>query len=134
VLSWDDVDGGVLNRGDRITATIEDGVAAPGTIDLVLLTDGNSHKKEFAFQTYVEQTGGFVNVVFVTNFTQSAQFVDGGQNIRGSATIPTSAVPIGMIEFASEETSTIALGRYVLGGLADRLKDRARVTFYWKDN
>jgi hypothetical protein len=39
-----------------------------------------------------------------------------------------------MIEFASEETATIALGRYVLGGLGDRLKDRSRVTFYWTDN
>jgi hypothetical protein len=39
-----------------------------------------------------------------------------------------------MIEFATEETSTYALGRYVLGGLGDRLKDGARVTFYWTDN
>jgi hypothetical protein len=134
VLTWDDVDGGVLNRGDRIKATIEDGIAAPGTIQLVLLTDGNSHKKEFAFQTYVEQTGGFVNVLFVTNFLQDAQIVDGGQHIRGSGTIQTSDVPIGMIEFATEETSTYALGRYVLGGLGQRLKDGARVTFYWTDN
>ena len=133
VLTWDDVDGGVLNRGDRIKATIEDGIAAPGTIQLVLLTDGNSHKKEFAFQTYVEQTGGFVNVLFVTNFLHDAQFVDGGQHISASGTIPTSDVPIGMIEFATQETETIGLGRYVLGGLGERLKDRARVTFYWTD-
>jgi hypothetical protein len=134
VLTWADVDGGVLNRGDRITATVVDNVAAPGTVELVLLTDGNSHKKEFAFQTYVQETGQFVNVVFITNYTNGAQFVDGGQHIQGTGTIQTSAIPIGMIEFASEETATIALGRYVLGGLGDRLKDRSRVTFYWKDN
>jgi hypothetical protein len=134
VLAWNDVSGGVLNRGDRIKATIEEGVAAAGTVQLVLLTDGNSHKKEFAFQRYVEQAGRFVNVVFATNFLNDAQFVDGGQHLRGSATIQTSDLPLGMIEFASEETSAIALGRYVLGGLADRLKDKSRVTFYWTDN
>jgi hypothetical protein len=134
VLTWDDVDGGVLNRGDRIKATVVDNVAAPGTVELVLLTDGNSHKKEFSFQTYVQETGQFVNVVFVTNYTNGAQFVDGGQHLRGTGTIQTSVIPIGMIEFASEETATIALGRYVLGGLGDRLKDRSRVTFYWTDN
>jgi hypothetical protein len=134
VLTWDDVDGDVLNRGDRIKATVVDNVAAPGTVELVLLTDSNSHKKEFAFQTYVQETGQFVNVAFVTNYTNGAQFVDGGQHLRGTGTIQTSAIPIGMIEFASEETATIALGRYVLGGLGDRLKDRSRVTFYWTDN
>jgi len=135
VLTWNEVDGDVLNRGDRITATIQDGVAPAGSIELVLLTDGNSHKKEFAFQTYVEQTGRFQNVVFVTNFEQGVQIVDGGQHLRSPIkSIQSSDVPIGMIEFASEETPTLALGRYVLGGLGDRLKDRSRVTFYWKDN
>ena len=133
LLSWNDVDGGTLNRGDKITATIENGVAAPGAVELVLLTDGNSHKKEFAFQRWFEPSQQFVNVVFVSNY-QGAQFIDGGQHISGSATIRTSDLPNGMIEFASEETPSLALGRYVLGGLADRLKDRSRVTFNWQDN
>jgi hypothetical protein len=39
-----------------------------------------------------------------------------------------------VFEFASQETESIDLGRYVLGSPGERLRDRSRVTFTWTDN
>ena len=39
----------------------------------------------------------------------------------------------GVLEFASEESISYDLGRYVLADLPARLKDGRRVTFYWRD-
>jgi hypothetical protein len=39
----------------------------------------------------------------------------------------------GVLEFASEESTSYDLGRYVLADLPARLKDGRRVTFYWRD-
>jgi hypothetical protein len=135
VLTWDDVDGGVLARGDRITATIAYDAVPDGLVEIVLLTDTSSHIKKAAFQTYVEQTGKFANVVFVQNTAKNTTDRNGVQYFVDSNTFASSLLERGMIEFASEQTSALDTpGRYVLGKLADRLRNRARVTFYWKDN
>jgi len=135
VLTWDDVDGGVLARGDRITATIAYDAVPDGLVEIVLLTDTSSHIKKAAFQTYVEQTGKFANVVFVQNTAKNTTDRNGVQYFVDSNTFASSLLERGMIEFASEQTSALDTpGRYVLGKLGDQLRNRARVTFYWKDN
>ena len=135
VLTWDDVDGGVLARGDRITATIAYDAVADGLVEIVLLTDTSSHIKKVAFQTYVEQTGKFANVVFVQNTAKNTTDRNGVQYFVDSSTFASSQLERGMIEFASEQTSALDTpGRYVLGKLGEKLRNRARVTFYWKDN
>ena len=135
VLTWDDVDGGVLARNDRITATINYDVLPDGLVEIVLLTDTSSHVKKVAFQTYVEQTGKFANVVFVQNTARHTTDRNGVQYYVDSGTFASSQLERGMIEFDSEETSALDTpGRYVLGKLGDKLRNRARVTFYWKDN
>jgi hypothetical protein len=135
VLTWDDVDGGVLARGDRITATIAYDAVPDGLVEIVLLTDTSSHIKKAAFQTYVEQTGKFANVAFVQNTAKNTTDRNGVQYFVDSNTFASSLLERGMIEFASEQTSALDTpGRYVLGKLGDKLRNRARVTFYWKDN
>jgi hypothetical protein len=135
VLTWDDVDGGVLARGDRITASIDYDVVPDGLVEIVLLTDTSSHIKKAAFQTYVEQTGKFANVVFVQNTAKNTTDRNGVQYFVDSSTLASSLLERGMIEFASEQTSALDTpGRYVLGKLGEKLRNRARVTFYWKDN
>jgi hypothetical protein len=134
VLHWADVAGGVLNRGDRIRAAIEDGVAPPGLVELALATDVGSHWKDVAFQTYVEQAGKFVNVVDVSNAGKVVVNRNGQQVLWATSTFQSASLPIGVMEFASEEAPYQTRGRYVLAGLGERLKDRSRVTFYWTDN
>ena len=134
VLRWDDVNGGVLGRGDRITATIDHGVAPAGLVEFELLTDVNSHRKGVAFQTYVEQAAKFVNAVYIGNTAKDVISRNGTQYLWASSTFQSASLPIGVFEFDSQETPTYNLGRYVLSGLGERLRDRSRVTFYWKDN
>lgn len=134
VLTWDQLNGGKLARGDRITARIEQGVAPAGLVELVLETDSNSKVKLFSLQTYVEQAGKFSNVVFVDNRAMNVISRGGVSYFTSSSVAASSLLATGMIEFASEQTSAIDTpGRYCLGKLGDRLRDRSRVTFYWQD-
>jgi hypothetical protein len=137
VLGWNDVDGGMLGRGDRITATVEDGVAPAGLVEFTLRTDTRSHRKLIAFQRYVEQAGKFVNVVFVGNTAAAGARIvsrNGQQYYEASSTFEAPLLPIGVFEFASQETETIDLGRYVLSDPGERLRERSRVIFTWTDN
>ena len=59
---------------------------------------------------------------------------NGAQYFWASSTFQSASLPIRVFEFDSQETQAYNLGRYVLSGLSERLRDRSRVTFYWKDN
>ena len=49
--------------------------------------------------------------------------------------IPTGLVDTkSALEFASEQTPTVILGRYVLGDLDKIVPDGGRLVFYWKDS
>jgi hypothetical protein len=74
-------------------------------------------------------------VVFVENSAKNITIRDGARYFIDSSAFASPLLERGMIEFASEETSPIDTpGRYVLGKLGERLRDKARVTFYWTDN
>jgi len=103
-------------------------------VEIVLLTDTSSHIKKVSFQRYVEQTGKFANVVFVENTAKHTTDRNGVQYFVDSGTFDSSLLERGMIEFASEASSPLDTPeRYLLGKLGDRLRNKARVTFYWKD-
>ena len=137
-LIWDDLlHDRVLPRRDRIEGSVEPAAVAPGNIDLVLWTD-ISHKKEIAFQVWDEASQKPRNEVRVANWA--------GETVNHSITgVPTwykdhKLVPTrlltsrSVLEFASEETPTVNLGRYVLGDLDKIVADGGRLVFYWKDS
>jgi hypothetical protein len=135
IKRWPDFNGQPLERGDRITSSFEYGVVRAGTIELVLQTDIGSHWKGLALQIWVQNAGKFVNCVMLDNSAMNVVSINGPQYFRSSTVVPATLVPGGVIEFASEESPGLNLGRYVLADLAtgDKLRDGARITFYWQD-
>ncbi len=137
MLRWDDlVNGRPLPRRDRIIATVDEAVVAPGNVELVLCTDIPSNRKEIAFQDWRDRSQKPVNFVRVANWL--------GETINHSGTgaatwykhkdlIPSFLLPDGLLEFASQE-GLHAQGRYVLGDLDKIVADGGRLSFHWKDS
>jgi hypothetical protein len=137
-LIWDDlVNDRSLPRGDRIEASVEPAAVDAGSFDLVLWTD-ISKKKEVAFQVFDEAAQKPVNAYKVANYS--------GEVVNHSITsAPTwykdhQVIPYRLVtnkctlEFASEETPTLILGRYILGDLDKIVPDGGRLVLYWKDS
>src|SRR5262249_45331509 len=103
---------------------------------LALQSDVGTHWKGIALQIWDQQSGRFVNFASVTNANKNIVAVNGQPFYLEFTVVPSSLMPGGAIEFVSEETPGLNLGRYVLSDLAegDKLRDGARITFYWQDN
>jgi hypothetical protein len=136
-LIWDDlVNDRTLPRGDRIEASVEHSVVGAGDFELVLWTD-ISNRKEIAFQVWDQGSQKPRNEVRVANWV--------GETVNHSGTgkptwyVDRKLIPFRLLdakcvlEFASEETPGVALGRYLLGDLDKIVADRGRLVFYWKD-
>ena len=129
-LAWDDlVHGRKLAGGDRIVATIDRNAVALGQVELVLKTSARTHKKAVVFQVLDAGSQKFINILDdqkhykgVYNYdTKTLQVLKDGNGqpefLQDNTTIDQSALPVGVLQFVSEETSTVGQGRYVLGDL-----------------
>jgi len=123
-----------LNENDNniIEMSSEKEVVHPGNVEIVLKTDGNSFKKSIEFQQWDPDARPIYNKA-IQNFDPN--------NVRressfliASALLNTVQMSSGTLKFISEDkiANHVLLGRYVLGDLTKVLKDRTRVTFYWK--
>ncbi len=146
-LAWDDlVHGRKLAGGDRIAATIDRNAVALGQVELVLKTSARSHKKAVVFQVLDKGSQKFINILDdqghykgVYNYdTATLQVLNDANNqpefYEDMARLDTSALPTGLLQFVTEETSTIGQGRYVLGDLDIIIPDGGRLTLYWTDS
>jgi len=125
IIRWDDFPGPWPPRQDKIYLTFADDVVPAGSVEVVLKTDYASHIKIIEFEPWDPDAKQFVHGPQISN----TGHID-------TVTMPlrTSQIASGVLEFASEESTGLNLGRYVLGNLTEKLKDGTRVTFYWKDN
>ena len=138
-LRWDDlVNGRRLERNDRIVATVERNIVAAGQIELVLRTDAVSNKKAVVFQVLDEGSQKFINRQGVYNYDRTTRTLYDSNNrpefYEQDVRIDTSDLAKGLLEFDSEETATVGLGRYVLGDLDKIVPDGGRLTLYWTDS
>jgi len=138
-LRWDDlVNGRRLEGNDRIVATVERNIVDAGQIELVLRTDVFSHKKAVVFEVLDEGSQKFINVKGVYNYDPATRTLYDSNNrpefYEHDVRIDTSDLATGLLEFDSEETATIGLGRYVLGDLDKIVPDGGRLTLYWTDS
>ena len=84
--------------------------------------------KGIEFQEF-DRDGKLVYRAMISNNSQDPP----NQYPLGVLVLSTSQVSNGLLEFDSQETPTQKLGRYLLGDLNDKLKERSRVTFYWRE-
>jgi hypothetical protein len=105
----------------------EQNALPPGAVEIVLETDSNSYKKKITFQQWDPSTRQPL-------FTADLQNFGGGKGPIDRLVITTTQAQNGTLKFISEDelANDLLLGRYVLGELGDRLKDRTRLTFRWK--
>jgi hypothetical protein len=125
IIRWDDFPGPWLPRQDKIYVTFVRDVVPAGEVEIVLQTDYASHIKIIEFEPWDPDRSQFVHGPRIDN---------GGHVEKVTMTLGTSQLDLGVLEFASEESTGVNLGRYVLGNLTERIKDGTRVTFYWRDN
>jgi hypothetical protein len=105
----------------------EQNALSQGTVEIVLETDSNSYKKKIAFQQWDRDTQRPIYSADLQNF-------GGGHGPIDRVVLNAAQMQYGTLKFISEDevVNELLLGRYVLGDLTDRLKDRTRVTFRWK--
>ena len=93
----------------------------------MLETDANSFKKKISFQQWDRDSQRPVYSADLQNF-------GGGHGPIDRVVLNAEQMQNGTLKFISEDevVNELLLGRYVLGELGDRLKDRTRLTFRWK--
>lgn len=128
-IKWASFPGPLPGNADKITVTIEQDVAPVGVVEIELQTGPNTHGwKGIHFVEFDDKnrpTPGFwiandprdPGVWSKTSFNRLPLF--------------TPQVLNGMLEFWHEGIFSIHARCYVIAGLAEKLKDRARVTFTW---
>jgi hypothetical protein len=117
------------SAGDIIELLPPEQNAVPrGTVEIVLKTDANSFKKQIIFQQWDQDTQRPIYSDGLLNFR------GGGVNVTDSIPLNTTQMEFGTLKFLSEDkfVNNIAVGRYVLGNLAEKLTDGTRVTFRWR--
>jgi hypothetical protein len=135
ILNWAQVDsrGFPLPNGyGRIIATFTNN--APSGYVQMRLETGRSNVKIMEFQPWSESQGKFLNHM---NGNDPRNYVSNAGNpdpyITGWITVPANAVGKGVIEFASEQSTHVNMGRYILAGLEEKLLDGWQVNFMWTD-
>ena len=105
---------------------LEQNAVPRGTVEIVLKTDANSYKKQIIFQQWDRDTRRPIYSQGLLNFD--------GHTSTDSMALNTRQMEFGTLKFLSEDkfVNNIAVGRYVLGDLAEKLTDGTRVTFRWK--
>lgn len=135
VLNWAQVDsrGLPLPSGyGRIIASFTNN-AAPGYVQMRLETS-RSNLKIMEFQPWSESQGKFINHMngnAAGNYVSNAGHPD--PYTTPWITVPANAVGSGVVEFASEQSPGLNLGRCVLAGLEEQLVSGRQVTFHWTD-
>jgi hypothetical protein len=125
VIPWESFPGPWPPRRDRIEHAITPGVLPAPLVEIALRTDNGSHLKIVELELFDEPTKTFVHGPRIDN---------GGNRTLVSMQVPTPFLATGVIEFASEETPGLNLGRYILSNLSRSIPGGSRVTFYWKDS
>jgi hypothetical protein len=113
----------------------EQNAVYPGNVEIVLETDSNSFKKQIVFQQWDSESQRSIFNGEIQNYGPghgSERSASG--NIIDRLLLNTSQIASGTLKFVSEDeiANHVLLGRYVLGDLAEVLKDRTKVTFRWK--
>jgi hypothetical protein len=126
IIRWEDFPGPWPPRGDKIYLTVANNVVPNGHVEVVLKTDVGSHRKLIEFEPLDTQTNHIVHGPRISTA--------GDGSLSTMALTTTQIANGGVLEFASEESISYDLGRFVLADLPARLKDGTRVTFYWRDN
>ena len=109
--------------------------AYPGTVELVLETDAKSFKKRIVFQQWDADTGRPIYSAELQNFGAGHAAERGPSGtIVDRFLLNPAQLASGTLKFISEDEilNEVLLGRYVLGDLAELLKERTKVTFRWK--
>jgi hypothetical protein len=125
IIKWAEFPGPWPPRQDKIEVSFATAVVPAGHVEIVLKTDYGSHIKIIEFEPWD---------VVGNQFVHGPQISNAGHVGSVTLALRTSQIAAGVLEFASEESTGLNLGRYVLGNLPEKLKDGTRVTFYWKDN
>jgi hypothetical protein len=126
IIRWEDFPGPWAPRTDRIHLTVVNNVVPAGHVEVVLKTDYGSHRKIIEFEPLDQQTNRIVH---------GPRISTAGDGRDSTMALTTTQIAAGgVLEFASEESLSYDLGRYVLADLPARLRDGTRVTFYWKDS
>ncbi|HEY7629453.1 MAG TPA: hypothetical protein VH817_02065 [Thermoleophilaceae bacterium] len=127
IIRWADFPGPWPPRQDKIDVSFANDAVPTGNVEIVLKTDYGSHIKILEFEPWEPETKQFVHGPQISNTGHP-------EGATATMALRTSQIGAGVIEFASEETPGLNLGRYVLGDLTEKLKDGTRVTFHWRDN
>jgi hypothetical protein len=109
--------------------------AYPGTVEIALETDANSFKKRIVFQQWDADTGRPIYNAELQNFGAGHAGERGPSGtIVDRLLLNPAQLASGTLKFISEDEilNEVLLGRYVLGDLAEVLKERTKVTFRWK--
>jgi hypothetical protein len=125
IIRWEDFPGPWAPRTDRIFLSEAYNVVPAGQVEIVLKTDVGSHRKIIEFEPLDQRTSKLVHGPRISTA--------GDGSLSTMALTTTQIENGGVLEFASEESISYDLGRYVLADLPARLKDGRRVTFYWRD-
>jgi hypothetical protein len=99
----------------------------PGSVEIVLATDPNAYKKKMVFQQWDASSQRPIYTGEIHNFV-------GGSGPSNRMVLNATQMATGTLKFISEDqfVNELLLGRYVLGDLAEVIKDGVSVTFHWK--
>jgi hypothetical protein len=115
---------------DRITPIFEDDAVADGEVEIVLVDSRNASSpwKGIDFLDY-DGAGNLQGTWRISNSAQDPGVWDHSSYNR--LPLYTPQVQSGLLVFGTESYFGIHHGFFVLGGLAERIKNRTRVTFTW---
>jgi hypothetical protein len=134
ILKWSDVDSGAgaLPQGYGTIVAGWSNNAPPGYVQMQLVT-GQSTLRLMEFQPWSSNHGRFINHMNGNDPDNLVSNADNPNYTSRLITVPASDVGSGVIEFASQQSPGLNLGRYVLAGLEEKLTSGWRVIFTWTD-
>ncbi|MFG2276848.1 hypothetical protein ACGFNY_44710 [Streptomyces chartreusis] len=120
---------GPLPSGDQIQVTVEDNVMEPGSVAIVIAnTRATSWWKGLDFQE-IDSAGSVVAHSRISTDPKDTDVWDRGSH--NTLRLRTGQLRGGLLEFKKAAFLGVPTGFYVLTGLDQGIKDRARVTFTW---
>lgn len=114
---------------EMINVSFEENVVDLGWVEIVLSAESSQPWKGIDFQ----ELGSAGNVVAHYKISNDPNDLDiWNANSRHVLRLQTEVVKRGVLEFDGETTFRVHHGYYLLARLDEKLKDRTRVTFTWK--